>query len=81
MDSRPRKQLLRIEDLRRRHGLTQLELAFLSECNVADISRYENGHIQPRRQTLLRLCVALGLTEDDAPTLLSPVDCCARGRA
>lgn len=48
-------------------GLTQLELAILTGCQVDGISQYENGHLDPSLRAYAAILRALNLP---APPLL-----------
>jgi len=50
---------LELSDLRRKHGLTQTQLAKQTGIDQADISRIESGSTLPNAATLERLALAL----------------------
>jgi len=58
-----------IHALRRERGLSQAELAALTNLRQPNLSRIENGLVMPRRATLEKLALALGVGAAD---LLSP---------
>lgn len=58
-----------IHALRRERGLSQAELAALTSLRQPNLSRIENGLVMPRRATLEKLALALGVATTD---LLSP---------
>lgn len=58
-----------IHALRRERGLSQAELAALTSLRQPNLSRIENGMVMPRRATLEKLALALGVNATD---LLSP---------
>ncbi len=51
----------RIKDVRKLKGLTQEELAELSNVNLRTIQRIENNKNEPRRQTLVLICNVLAI--------------------
>lgn len=46
-------------------GMTQQQLADVLGCRVKDVSRWENGHVEPGALTLKRMAQALGCSMDD----------------
>jgi len=58
-----------IHALRRERGLSQAELAALTSLRQPNLSRIENGMVMPRRGTLEKLALALGVNAAD---LFSP---------
>ena len=57
---------LRLRDVRKDRGLTQVQLAALTGLNQGDISRIESGQRQNvSLATLDRLCAALGCPVDE----------------
>lgn len=46
-------------------GISQHELSRLSGVEQCQISKYENGVMNPSLATLIALCVALGCTIDE----------------
>lgn len=52
----------KIKDARKRAGLTQEELANLIGVKRSVISKYENGQIEPRFQTIREIANALDIT-------------------
>ena len=61
----------RIAQLREAKKLSQEELAELLDVHVTTLSRWENGHFEPKASAIQRLCVALGVSE--AELLSGPV--------
>lgn len=51
--------------LRKRKGINQEELAHMLFINVATLSRWENGHFEPKASVIKRLCEVLGCTESE----------------
>lgn len=68
--------MLRIRELRKKRGITQLKMAMDLEVNQNSISRYENGERQPDINELIRIADYFGVSIDylvgrtDRPTLL-----------
>ena len=50
-----------IADLRRKKGMSQLDLAVKCEVQELTISRIENGRTNPTVRTLLKIAKALGV--------------------
>lgn len=46
-------------------GMTQQNLADALGCKVKDVSRWENGHVEPRALTLKKMAQVLGCSMDD----------------
>ena len=46
-------------------GMTQAQLADALGCRVKDVSRWENGHVEPGALTLKKMAQALGCSMDD----------------
>lgn len=46
-------------------GMTQAQLANALGCRVKDVSRWENGHVEPGALTLKKMAQALGCSMDD----------------
>lgn len=46
-------------------GMTQAQLADALGCKVKDISRWENGHVEPGVLTVKRMAQAIGCSMDD----------------
>ena len=46
-------------------GMTQGQLAEAIGCRVKDISRWENGHVEPGALTVKKMAQALGCSMDD----------------
>ena len=57
--------------LRKQADLSQEDLGARAGIQMADISRYEGGHRDPRISTVARLADALGVPVAD---LLAPID-------
>lgn len=55
----------RIKKLRQQHDWTQEELADQVGINKRNISRYESGHVEPRKSTLRKLAEVLGISYED----------------
>jgi len=64
----------RIKRLRERKGLTQRELAEMTDITEASLSRYENNLRTPRAQIISKLAVALDTTSDYILTAYIPGD-------
>ncbi len=54
---------MRLREARSAAGLSQSELERISGIPKARLSRYENGHVEPSIQTLIRLARALNVSE------------------
>jgi transcriptional regulator with XRE-family HTH domain len=54
---------MRLREARSAAGLSQSELEQISGIPKARLSRYENGHVEPSIQTLVRLARALNVSE------------------
>jgi len=54
----------RLERARKRHGLTQIELAGLIGQKQANYWKLESGSVSPRGDTIYSLCRALGVSAD-----------------
>src|SRR5438309_6027030 len=54
---------VRLREARSAAGLSQSELEQMSGIPKARLSRYENGHVEPSIQTLVRLARALNVSE------------------
>jgi transcriptional regulator with XRE-family HTH domain len=54
---------MRLREARSVAGLSQSELEQISGIPKARLSRYENGHVEPSIQTLVRLARALNVSE------------------
>jgi DNA-binding XRE family transcriptional regulator len=55
----------KIVELRKSHGLTQLQLSELAGIDRKTINRIENGHFSPSIDTLTRLALALQVSIHD----------------
>ena len=53
----------RIAQLREAKKLSQEELADLLNVHVTTLSRWENGHFEPKASAIQKLCTALGVSE------------------
>lgn len=56
---------IRIRKLRRERDLTQAELAARLGINKQNVSRYESGRVEPRRNMLDKFATALGVSLDE----------------
>ncbi|MBR6394999.1 MAG: helix-turn-helix transcriptional regulator [Ruminococcus sp.] len=67
---------MRLKELRKQKGMTQLRLAIELDTNQNTISRYESGERQADYQTLIRIADYFGVSIDyllertDNPTFL-----------
>lgn len=67
---------MRLKELRRSRGITQLKLAMDLSMNQNNISRYENGKLQADYATLIKIADYFGVSIDyllgrtDNPTFL-----------
>ena len=55
----------RIAELREAKKLSQEELAFLLNVHVTTLSRWENGHFEPKASAIQKLCAALHVSETE----------------
>lgn len=51
--------------MRKKKGINQEELAHLLSVNTATLSRWENGHFEPKASTIKKLCEILDCTETE----------------
>ena len=56
---------LRIKEIRKRRGITQAQLAEMTDLSVPYVSYLENGKKKISLETLIRTCNALEVTLDD----------------
>ena len=54
-----------IAELRKQKGMTQEELAHLLSITTVTLSRWENGHFEPKASVIKKLCEVLGCTESE----------------
>ena len=54
-----------IAKIRRKRGMTQEELAHALSINSVTLSRWENGHFEPKVSIIKKLCEVLGCTESE----------------
>ena len=52
-----------ITAVRKKRGISQEELAHMLSVNTATLSRWENGHFEPKASVIKKLCEVLGCTE------------------
>ena len=50
-----------LKQIRRERQLSLEAVGYLAGVDAATISRIENGHVQPRRETVVRIAQALGV--------------------
>ena len=55
----------KLKEARLAAGMTQQDLANVLGCKVKDVSRWENGHVEPKALTLKKMAQALGCSMDD----------------
>lgn len=55
----------KLREIRKSRGLTQAELAEMTEINRVTIARYELGNIKPGAENLVKLIAALQCTADE----------------
>lgn len=55
----------KLKRARQAAGMTQKQLADILGCKVKDISRWENGHVEPGVLTVKKMAQALGCSMDD----------------
>ncbi len=51
-----------LQQVRKERGLTLEALGYLAGLDIATISRVERGIVEPRRDTVVRLARALGMS-------------------
>ena len=61
-----------IVKIRRQRGITQEELAQALSVNTTTLSRWENGHFEPKASMLRGICEVLGCTESELLNGQSP---------
>ena len=54
-----------ITAIRKRKGINQEELAHMLDVNPATLSRWENGHFEPKASVIKKLCEVLNCTESE----------------
>lgn len=54
----------RVQELRKKRGLSQEQLADLASLNRVTVAKYESGRIEPGAQALARIADALGVSLD-----------------
>ena len=54
-----------IASIRKERGMTQEELAQLLSITTVTLSRWENGHFEPKASTIKKLCEILCCTESE----------------
>ena len=57
--------MLRLEELRKRKGMSQDELAKAVGCTQAAISKFEIGESNPSLETLVKIASALDVSFDE----------------
>lgn len=65
---------LQIDAVRQRHGLTLYRVAKNADMDYAQLYRTMRGKGQPARETLLRICKALGCTIEEAAEIFSKTE-------
>lgn len=55
----------KLREARLAAGMTQQQLADALGCKVKDVSRWENGHVEPGVLTVKKMAQALGCSMDD----------------
>ena len=51
-----------LREIRKRRGLTLEAVAYLAGIDAATVSRIENGVVQPKPETVVKIARALGVT-------------------
>lgn len=65
----------KLRQIRKERGLSQLDLAFMTEIGPSEISRIENGWLRPYPGWRRRLALALSATEAELfPEVEAKVD-------
>lgn len=54
----------RLKELRKKHGLTQKEIAKLIGISQSSYSNWENGNTEPSLENVVRLAKLFGFTTD-----------------
>ena len=54
----------RLKELRKKHGLTQKEIAKLIGISQSSYSNWENGNTEPSLENVVRLAKLFGVTTD-----------------
>jgi transcriptional regulator with XRE-family HTH domain len=58
-------QAERLKNFRKSRNTSQLELEILADLAVGTVSRIENEKINPTKETLFRIAIALSLNKDE----------------
>ena len=58
----------KLYDIRKRYGMTQLEVAVAAELSERTYADIERGNVNMRIETILRICEALHITPDEVLT-------------
>lgn len=64
-DNRKGGEILKLREIRKRMGITQGQLAEMSNVHRVSISRYESGKKKPNVDSLKRLADALHVSTDE----------------
>ncbi len=59
------RMALMLQEIRKRRGLTQAELARLSNVNRVAIAKYETGRVMPGTVNLMKLAAALRCSAEE----------------
>jgi transcriptional regulator with XRE-family HTH domain len=60
-----------LRELRKQRGLTLEAVGYLADVDPATMSRIERGLVEPRRETVVRLARALGVSVNRMRSLLA----------
>ena len=63
-----------LQQVRKERGLTFEALGYLAHLDIATISRVERGIVEPRRETVVQLAKALGMSVGRLVRILEDVD-------
>ena len=64
----------RVKKLRRDRNWTQGELGQKAQINGHNVSRYENGHLQPTKRTVEKFAQALGVSPEELLFAAGPTE-------
>ena len=51
-----------LREIRKQRGLTLEAVGYLASVDAATVSRIENGHVQPKPETVVSIARALGVS-------------------
>lgn len=57
--------MLKIKELRKKKGLSQIELSAVIDTKQSTLSAYETGYREPNIEMLTKIAIVLGVTVDE----------------